>query len=239
MTMDLAIEPPPTRRKPLLDKPLAALFDLDGTLIDSVPDITLAVAELLASEKLPALGEDQVRRMVGHGIRGLVRRVYNAQGIALDEDLLDQKTDAMLQVYPRYLTGRTVLMPGTREALDYLTDEGVLLAVVTNKPQAFAEVILEHFDLRGRFALILGDVPGQTFPRKPDPAMLLAALQGLDVTTSGAIMVGDSGVDIAAAKAARMRAVAVRGGYTNEPLETYLPDVLLDDLSGLRLAIEG
>jgi phosphoglycolate phosphatase len=161
----------------MLTMPAAALFDLDGTLIDSVPDITLAVAELLHSEQLPALGEAQVRRMIGHGVRNLVRRAYSAHGIALDEDSLDQRADAMFDIYPRHLTNRTTLMPGAVEAIDHLVAHGCRLALVTNKPQSAAETVMDHFGLSERFVLILGDMPGRSYPKKPDPAMLNAALE--------------------------------------------------------------
>jgi phosphoglycolate phosphatase len=236
MTMDLAIEPPPARRRTTLPVPAAALFDLDGTLIDSVPDITLAVAELQKSEHLPPLNEAQVRRMIGHGVRNLVRRAYNAQGIALDEDSLDQRTDAMFDIYPRHLTNRTTLMPGTLEAIDHLVANGCRIALVTNKPQSAAEIVLSHFGLMERFDLVMGDVPGQSYPKKPDPAMLIAALSRLGVAATNAIMVGDSGIDIQAGRAAGVWAVGIRGGYTDEPLETFGPDLVLEDLGRLPAA---
>src|SRR3569833_945073 len=113
--------------------PRAVLFDLDGTLIDSVPDITLSVNELLASEQLPTLDEAQVRRMVGHGIRSLVRKAYLAQGIAHDVAALDCRTNAMLEIYPRHFTGRTTLMPGVVDMTDFFVAGGARLALVTSK----------------------------------------------------------------------------------------------------------
>ena len=206
--------------------PRAVLFDLDGTLIDSVPDITLSVNELLTSEQLPPLEEAQVRRMVGHGIRALVRKIYHAQGIALDVASLDCRTDAMLEIYPRHLTGRTTLMPGVREMAAFFVANGARLALVTNKPESAARTILSHFGLSDSFTVVIGDGDHQ-LARKPQPDMLLAALTRLGVAAADAIMVGDSAVDIAAARAARVRSVVVRCGYPAGALDAA--DILVTD----------
>jgi phosphoglycolate phosphatase len=196
--------------------PRAVLFDLDGTLIDSVPDITLAINELLASEQLPPFEAVHVRSMVGHGVRALVRKAYLAQGIALDVDSLDDRTHAMMEIYPRHLTGRTTLMPGVREMVAFFRSNGAKLGLVTNKPQRAAETVLAHFDLINSFGAVIGD--GANIPSKPQPDMLFAALDRLGVPVSEAIMVGDSTVDTAAARAAKMRSVVVRCGYAFEPI---------------------
>jgi phosphoglycolate phosphatase len=206
--------------------PQAVLFDLDGTLIDSLPDITLSVNELLASEQLPALEEAQVRRMVGHGLRVLVRRAYDAQGIALDVASLDCRIDAMMEIYPRHLTGRTRLMPGVREMVAFFVAGGARLALVTNKPQAAARTILDHFGLSDSFSVLIGDADHQ-LARKPQPDMLLAALSRLGVAAADAIMVGDSIIDIAAAQAAHVRSVVVRCGYPGGALDAA--DALVAD----------
>jgi phosphoglycolate phosphatase len=198
--------------------PRAVMFDLDGTLIDSVPDITLSVNELLASEQLPALEEAQVRRMVGHGIPALVRKAYKAQGVALDGASLESRTDAMMDIYPRHLTGRTTLMPGVREMVAFFVAGGARLALVTNKPQAAAHTILGHFGLSDSFSVVIGDADHQ-LRRKPQPDMLLAALGRLGVEAANAIMVGDSTIDIAAARAAHVRSVVVRCGYADGALD--------------------
>lgn len=206
--------------------PQAVLFDLDGTLIDSVPDITLSLNELLASEQLPALAEAQVRRMVGHGIRALVREAYDAHGMALDVVSLDCRTEAMVEIYPRHLTGRTTLMPGVHEMVAFFLAGGARLALVTNKPQAAARTILGHFGLSESFSVVIGDAD-HGLARKPQPDMLLAALHRLGVAPVDAIMVGDSTIDIAAAQAALMRSVVVRCGYADGALDAA--DALVAD----------
>lgn len=209
------------------------LFDLDGTLIDSVPDITMAVAELMEVEGLPAFTEDAVRRMVGHGVAKLVERAFAVRGINLDEDGLRAKTELMMTIYPRHLVGRTVLMEGANEALTFLARSGSALAVVTNKPQAATEAILEHFGLARHFALVVGDSGHGGLARKPAPDMLQFALSELGVAPADAIMVGDSSADILSAAAAGVFSVAVRGGYAAEPIESHGPRLVIDSLADL------
>lgn len=189
--------------------PEAVLIDLDGTLIDSAPELTLSVNELLASEHLPPLEESQVRTMAGRSIRMLVRRVYLAQGIALDVASLDCRTDAMMEMYQSRLASLTTLMPGVPEMTGFFVAGGAQLALVTNKPQASAEAILGHFGLRDRFSVVIGDA------NQPQSEMLSAALRRMGAATSDAIMVGDSPADIAAAQTAHVRSVIVRCGYAN------------------------
>lgn len=193
--------------------PEAVLCDLDGTLIDSVSDLTLSINELLASEHLPALEEAQVRSMCGRSIRMLVRRAYLALGIALDVASLDCRTDAMLEMYQRRHADRTRLMPGVREMVDFFVSGGARLALVTSKPQAVAEAVLDRFGLSGSFSVVIGNAD------RPQFEVLLTALSQLGVVAADAILVGDSPTDIAAAQAARLRPVMVRCGYATGELE--------------------
>jgi phosphoglycolate phosphatase len=221
-------------------KPGAVLFDLDGTLIDSVPDITLAVAELTHAVGLAPFTEDEVRRMVGHGLRKLVERVFTARGVDLDEAGLDARAELMAAIYPKHLVGRTALMAGAMEALSFLAASRTPLAVVTNKLQDATETILQHFDLARHFAVVVGDA-GPASRRglacKPEPDMLHYALSELGVAPADAIMVGDSSADILAAAAAGVFSVAVRGGYSADPIASYGPDLVIDSLADLPAAL--
>ena len=222
--------------------PRAALFDLDGTLIDSVPDITLAVAELMATEDLAPFDEADVRIMVGHGLRVLVRRALDARGRTPDPAEFEAVIDRMLEIYPRHLTGRTTLLPGVVDCLDALVDAGCAVAVVTNKIQSAATTVLDHFAIADRFAIILGDQAGGDqvgLAPKPEPDMLLHTLSAVGVEPADAVMVGDSGADVAAARAAGVFSVAVRGGYCNGPLEELNPDVVIDSLLDFPTAVEA
>ncbi len=221
-------------------QPQAVLFDLDGTLIDSVPDITQAVAELMASERLAPFDEDDVRVFVGHGVRKLVERALAARGRPLDADGLTAMTARMMTIYPRHLTDRTVLMPGTLECLDQLQLRGIPMAVVTNKPQLAADIVLRHFGLHERFALVLGDAPmeGRKLRPKPAPDMLLFAAHALGAGAPTTFMVGDSPADVESAKAAAMFSVAVRGGYCAVPIESLQADATIDTLADLGRVVD-
>ncbi|MDO8360859.1 MAG: HAD-IA family hydrolase [Devosia sp.] len=218
--------------------PGAALFDLDGTLIDSLPDITLAVGELMASADLPAFGEDEVRDMVGYGLKVLVERAFAARDPQLDAAGLEAMSERMREIYARHLTGRTRLMPGALEAIEALASAGCALALVTNKLQSAANIVLEHFELSERFQVIIGDQarPFGLSP-KPSPDMLEFALARLGVAAPDAMMFGDSSADIRSAAAAGVFSVALRNGYSTVPLETLGPGVVIETLLDLPAAI--
>ena len=227
----------------LLDRrryPKAALFDLDGTLIDSVPDITLAVAELMATEALKPFDDAEIRVMVGYGLRVLVQRAFAARGVHLDETGLGAMTRRMQGIYPRHLTRRTSLLPGAAECLAALAAEGCAIGLVTNKMQGAADTVLRHFGLTDRFAVILGDhIRPQGLRPKPSSDMLDFALARLGVAPVDAIMVGDSAADIRSAAAAGIFSVAVRNGYSSIPLEMLNPSAIIPDLTALPDAIEA
>lgn len=216
--------------------PRVILFDLDGTLIDSVPDIAASANQLLAREGLNALTVDEVRAMIGHGIRMLTKRIYAARGQDLDDEALDYKTSIMSGIYAENLTVLTTVYPGVRETLAHYRAAGAKLAVVTNKPQAATETILNAFGLADSFDLVVGD---HGLPRKPEPDMLFHAVKRLGATPADAIMVGDSPADIESARAAGIPSVGVRGGYTNVPLEQLQPGVIIEQMSDLPKAIEA
>ena len=211
----------------------AILFDLDGTLIDSVPDITLAVNELMALDGLAPFADDDIRRMVGYGLTVLVQRAYAARQFTSPQP--DARLDEMRSIYGRHLTGRTVLIPGARETLRQLWQENWRIAVVTNKLQTAAETILRHFELTQYLTLVLGDGAGLAL--KPAPDMLLAACRQLAMPVQRAYMVGDSPADIAAARAANIRSVVLRGGYTSEPVESLGADRIIDELPQLAVIV--
>ncbi len=216
--------------------PRGLLFDLDGTLIESVPDIAASVNELVQKEALAPFAVKDVRSMIGHGIAKLVERAFAARAIQLDGENLVAMTERMMAIYKDRLVEETVLLPGAYACLEANAKARSKLAVVTNKPEGFSRRILEHFGLDKLVSVVVG---GDTGPvRKPAPDMLLYAAKLLDIAVSDALMIGDSPADIDAAKAASMRSVAVRGGYTNVPVEDLGADVVIDDLSQLPGAVE-
>jgi phosphoglycolate phosphatase len=217
----------------------AVIFDLDGTLIDSAPDMADALNRLLADEGRDALDVAQVIAMIGWGSAKLVESAFQATGpAAAPEDL-----PALIQGFlDHYQTGEgvsTEIYPGVRQALGALRDAGVKLGLCTNKPQLPAEELLATLELKSFFPVIVGGDPA--IPRKPDPTPLLAVLERLGVAPEHAVMVGDSANDINCAHAAGVRSIAVTYGYVHGLPEALGADRLIGHFEELpaRLAELG
>ncbi|MDN3525815.1 phosphoglycolate phosphatase [Halomonas sabkhae] len=214
----------------LLDDIRLICFDLDGTLVDSVPDLAAAVDAALCDLGLPAAGERHVRDWVGNGSRVLMERALRH---ALAEEpgasRLEQAHDAFVNHYERRPCAASRLYPGVAEALQQLHAAGLTLVLVTNKPAAFIAPILEHFGLSTYFSLCLG---GDSLARrKPDPLPLTHAAATFATSTTHCLMVGDSRHDIAAGRAAAFRTLAVPYGYNHgEPVALSGPDAVVESL---------
>jgi len=214
--------------------PEAVLFDLDGTLVDSVPDLAEGVDRMLAQLGRPAAGEAAVRQWVGNGARVLVERAL-AGGFAT-EQLVTEDVDValalFLEAYADCCSASTRLYPGVLKCLTALQDQGVAMGCVTNKPGRFTGDLLRAMELDGFFG---GVVSGDTCRRKkPDPEPLLHCCELLAVDQVQTLMVGDSGNDILAARNAGMPVVAVSYGYNHgRPIEEDEPDCVLDTLAQL------
>jgi len=213
----------------------AVLFDLDGTLVETLPDLHRATCELLAEAGLPPLSREEVRRMIGDGARVLVQRAFARAGRPPAEEELDRLYARFLELYERDPVGESHVIAGIPEALAGLRAMGLKLAVCTNKPQRASCAILEAFGLLSHFELVLG---GDILPRrKPDPLPLLYALEQLGVSPRRAVMVGDSRIDRLAARAAGMPCVLRSFGYGEvEPAELE-PELLVEDMRELPRAI--
>lgn len=207
------------------------LFDLDGTLIDSAPDIADAVNRLMRLNHLPDHSLSAVRGMIGHGIETLVARAFRAHGVELDHDGWNRQHRRMLDIYRDHLTIRTTLMPGARSALDEIRSSRLRTSVVTNKPEEFSRRILLEFGLMDRIDVIVGGDSG--FRKKPAPDMLLAACRALGLAPADVLMVGDSRADVLSGRAAGVRSVVVRGGYAQGPAEELGADRVIDSLREL------
>lgn len=216
--------------------PRAVLFDLDGTLIDSAPDIHAATNRLLARHGLGPLTLAQVKSMIGNGVKKLVERAYAACGRPLGAAALEAEFAVMLEIYFDHLTVLTTLMPGARETVYAMRVQGIALGVVTNKPQRFTEAILDHFGLAGAFGAVVGGDVGHV--KKPAPDMLLAALERLGVAPRDAVMIGDSAADVRSARAAGVRAIVVEGGYTNVPAAELGGDIVVPGFAEIPGALD-
>ncbi len=215
--------------------PRAVVFDLDGTLIDSIGDIADALNATLATRGLPALPEDQIKQMVGAGVPELVRRGLSAHGV--DADDIEPFVRELVERYSAKPVACTRLYDGGAELLTRLRARGVKLAICTNKPQAITELVLTELGIAAHFGAVVGTTPD--LPRKPDPAMLRAALDRLGVAAFDAIMIGDSASDVGAARALGVPIIVLRSGYGNGAPEDLGADALIDSLSEVQAAIDA
>jgi len=215
--------------------PRAVVFDLDGTLIDSIGDIADALNATLATRGLPALPEDQIKQMVGAGVPELVRRGLSAHGV--DADDIEPFVRELVERYSAKPVACTRLYDGGAELLAGLAAREVKLAICTNKPQAITELVLDELGIKSHFGAVVGTTPD--LPRKPDPAMLRAALDRLGVAAFDAIMIGDSAADVGAARALGVPIIVLRSGYGNGAPEHLGADALIDSLSEVQAAIDA
>jgi phosphoglycolate phosphatase len=230
-----------TRLEQLFDGtlPRLVMFDLDGTLMDSVPDLAAAVDKMMMLLGREPAGIERVRDWVGNGSRVLVRRALAGQ---LDHDgVADELADEALALFMQAYAGGhelTAVYPGVRDCLDWLRERRVKLAIITNKPAQFIEPLLEEKGLAGYFDWLVG---GDTLPQqKPDPAALFWVMDKAGVAPSESLFVGDSRNDVRAAKAATVRCVALTYGYNHgEPIADEQPALVLDDLRELVASVPG
>lgn len=209
-------------------------FDLDGTLVDSAPDILGALDVLMAEEGLAPLPFAESRAFVGRGARWLVERGFQAAGQPLDGPRSNDLLARFLVQYRGHLTDRTRPFPGVEAALDALIAAGATLAVCTNKNTEFAVKIMEGLGLADRFAAIVG--ADMAPAAKPDPRHLQAAVEAAGGTLQRCILVGDAGTDAGAARAANAGLILVTFGYTETPVEELGGDILIDHYDELPVA---
>ncbi|MBB1271993.1 phosphoglycolate phosphatase [Psychromonas sp. SR45-3] len=213
----------------------AILFDLDGTLIDSAPDLALAINHMLTSIGREPISATIIRSWVGNGASVLVQRGLSGQAqIAddLDSDLLAKALAIFLEFYAQNLCIDTVTYPHVRSTLKILKAKGYQLAIVTNKPFDFIQPILDGLELNGLFELLIG---GDTLEkRKPDPLPLHYSCEKLGVTVDQCVMIGDSKNDILAANAANMQSIGLSYGYNyGEDINEHNPDISFDDFADI------
>ncbi len=215
----------------------ALLFDLDGTLLDSVPDLASALDATLADAGHAPAGLALAAAWVGNGARLLVARALaHALGLAsveqVPEPQLDHALARFLEHYQQRLAVHSQLYPGVADTLDKLRLCGFKLAVVTNKPGRFVPPLLAHFGIGRHFQLVLG---GDALPeKKPSPEPLLHCARQFALSPEQCLMVGDSRTDINAARAAGMPVVCVSYGYNHgRDVAEYAPDAVIDGLAEL------
>ncbi len=215
-------------------KPKLILLDLDGTLVDSVPDLAFCIDETMNQCDLPERGEAAVRSWVGNGAKRLVERalVNDMEGHPSSE-LLDRAMGIFMSIYSENVSIRSRLYPGVLEGLDHLTSiPDLTIGCVTNKPEAFTIPLLKCLGLADRFEIVLS---GDSLPeKKPHPLPLLHAAEKFGVRPEDAVMVGDSKTDVKAARAAGFGIVCVSYGYNHgEDIRDSNPDAVLNSLGEL------
>ena len=215
--------------------PDLVLFDLDGTLVDSVPDLAQAIDSALAEANLPLVGEGAVRNWVGNGAEMLVKRALTGEMDPKGEmPMFDQVYQSFLRFYGKATSDQSQLYPGVLECLNGLANAGIKLGLVTNKPIAFTRTMLSGFGLTQYFDVVLG---GDSLPvKKPSPEPLLSAMATCQAKVEKTLMVGDSKSDIGAARAAGCPVVCVPYGYNHGlDIHDFMPDKVVQRLDELIL----
>ena len=222
-----------------LRKPKMILIDVDGTLVDSVPDLAYCVDEMLKQLGMPVHGEDRVRHWVGNGVERLVERalVDDLDGYP-DEELKAKGLPIFMDLYAENTCVRSALYPGVREGMDYMKAAGYKMGCVTNKAAAFTIPLLKTLGIHDEFSIIIS---GDTLAKKkPDPLPLLHAAEFFGVEPSDSMMLGDSVSDVKAARAAGFQITCMTYGYNHgDNIADANPDALMDSMLELESLLEN
>jgi phosphoglycolate phosphatase len=217
-----------------MDAP-TVVFDLDGTLVDTAPDLVATLNTIFARERLPALDFDVARNLVGGGARFMIERGLAAAGRSLPAAEIDRLFREFIAHYSAHIADHSRPFPGLEAALDELATGGCRLAVCTNKLEGLSRQLLGALGLAARFAAICGQ---DTFRvQKPNPEILLRTLAQAGGHRDRSVMVGDSQTDIDTARAAGIPVIAVDFGYTPIPVRELSPDQVISTLGGLPKAV--
>ena len=218
----------------MLPRPKMVLIDVDGTLVDSVPDLTFCVDEMLKQLDMPTRGEASVRLWVGNGVERLVKRgLLNALNGEPDEALYNKALPIFRELYAENTSKRSRLYDGVNEALEFLRTTGVKIGCVTNKASEFTLPILQDLGIRDYFETVLcGDMVER---KKPDPQPLIQSAEMLGVAAADSMMIGDSMSDVKAARAAGFTIVCMSYGYNHgEDIRDYHPDAVVDSMAEIK-----
>jgi phosphoglycolate phosphatase len=213
------------------------VFDLDGTLVDTAPDLIGALNFILAREGMPPVPLQSARTMIGAGARRLLERGLELDGRHATVADIDRLTADFIDYYAAHIADASRPFEGLEAALDDLATSGYRFAVCTNKLEWLSKRLLDKLGLSGRFAAICG---ADTFGvSKPDPAILQQTVARAGGQLSQAIMVGDAGPDVGVARRAGIPVIGVAFGYTEVPMAELKPDRLIDRMSQLGEAVES
>jgi phosphoglycolate phosphatase len=212
-------------------------FDLDGTLVETAPDLMGTLNRLLAQRNLPPAPLESARVLIGRGAVALLKRGFEAAGEQWDEDASPALLEAFLADYADHIADESAAYPGAVEALDRLAARGAILCVATNKPTALAVALFDAIGLSSRFASLCG--PQSVSARKPDAAHIREAVLQAGGDPVRAVMVGDSITDLDAARATGVPCILTTFGYTETHASELGADALIDHFNELEAAIEA
>lgn len=216
--------------------PLTVVFDLDGTLIDTAPDLIRATNHIMGICGLAPVPEHEIRPLVSFGSKRMIQRGLELHAHTVAADELDQLWHTFLDFYAENIAVDSRPYPQVEATLDALEAKGVRLAVCTNKLEGLSRTLLEALGLADRFAAICGR---DTFPVcKPHPDHLMGAIAQAGGDPARAVMVGDSGTDVDTARAARIPIIGVTFGYTEKPMRELAPDALIEHYADFGAALE-
>jgi phosphoglycolate phosphatase len=213
------------------------VFDLDGTLVDTAPDLISALNFVLDREGMPPVPLKSARMLIGAGVRKLLERGLEVDGRHASVEDINRLTDDFIEYYAAHIADASRPFDGLESALDDLEAQGYRFAVCTNKLEWLSKLLLDRLGLSARFAAICG---ADTFGiSKPDPAILQQTVARAGGQLSTTIMVGDAGPDIGVARRAGVPVIGVEFGYTDVPIADLKPDRLIGHMSELPAAVEG
>ena len=211
------------------------IFDLDGTLIDTAPDLIDTLNVIFAREGLPPVPYEAARNAIGGGAKTMIARGIEAEGRTLSAQKLEQMFADFIAYYSDHVADRSQPFPGLIDALDTLAARGYRFAVCTNKLERLSVLLLGKLNLADRFVAICGQ---DTFGiQKPDPEILRRTIAAADGTLQHTVMIGDSNTDIRTARAAGVPVIAVDFGYSERPIAEYGPDRIISHFSQLPASI--
>ncbi len=217
--------------------PRTLVFDLDGTLVDTAPDLIAALNFVLGREGLPPLPMASARNMIGAGARKMLERGLEAEGRAVSIDDLNRLTRDFIDYYAEHIADASQPFDGLEGALDDLQAQGFQFAVCTNKLEWLSRRLLDQLGLSARFAAICG---ADTFGvAKPDPVILQQTLARAGGHLASSIMVGDAGPDVGVARRAGIPVIGVEFGYTEVPIAELKPDRLIGHFRDLPEAVDS
>ncbi len=215
--------------------PETIIFDLDGTLVDTAPDLTAALNAVLIRERLPTVPLDQVRHMVGRGALALIESALTSHGISYDPNRIADLFKHFLEYYETNIAETSRPFEGVVHQLDTLSRNGHKLGVCTNKPIALSLKLLTELDMKKFFPMVLG---ADSKPyRKPDPRHLIDTVVELGGNPSDSVLIGDSETDAKTAQAASIPVILVSFGYSEIPVRDLKANVVIDHFDSLQDAL--